>query len=180
LAFLAKNGPSKAKVIAEGLQVEGKEINSLLYGPLKSQVNCDPQYRWSLADASGPTRQPRPPVNGGLPGTERLKEALESDDARSLVGRCRRPSNRLALKVGLPVLVAQKTGQKGTFSKVEPILLWTLDKNDPAASVNGQGDLPSLNLAAIRSLTTKDQALEEILLLTRFCRRACSRPNKTL
>jgi hypothetical protein len=144
LAFLSRNGPSKAKAIAKALGVETKEVNSLLYGQLKGRVRSDSQYKWTLvgsdaAESAGGAFQPDGPASklaryyleclaegdGGeisvwakssfgqldyvevraFPGTGKIAEAFENEGARALIGRCRRPSNRLALKLGMPVLL---------------------------------------------------------------------------
>lgn len=104
-----------------------------------------------------------------MPAAGQLDSVLQDTQARALVGRCASPKNRLALRLGAPVLVSERTGKNGApFRKVEPLLLWSLDAKDAAAGLRSVGtELPSLNLAALKSLSgTQQEALQLVLALT--------------
>ena len=61
LELLAKGNGLKASLIAKELEVDRKQVNSVLYGPLKGQVRQDKSYRWHLASESHketPTAEP--------------------------------------------------------------------------------------------------------------------------
>ena len=50
LDYLEKNPGSKARTIANDLEIDRSEVNSLLYGKLSSRVFQDKKYNWFLAE----------------------------------------------------------------------------------------------------------------------------------
>ena len=64
---LRNSEPQKAKAIARTVGTTRKEVNSCLYGELKSQVHQDEEFRWSLienvaAEAEQFTQTPSEPI----------------------------------------------------------------------------------------------------------------------
>ena len=52
LALLQRRPNLTARHIAEGLEVDRRTVNSLLYGPLRGKVIQDNSYRWRIAESS--------------------------------------------------------------------------------------------------------------------------------